>query len=150
MHRIVRLGPVVLLALFIGCRDNTAPDQTRSLRLNRLVWENQNLHDYRYTGSMICGECPSNHGPVFVTVLSDTVSSVKLTTTGVEVSKQGWQTVDQLFDYAERQLADKGWTVRVEYDPVLGYPTDFFETCAAVDCAGGVLVKDLSGLVSIY
>ena len=89
MHRIVRLGPVILLALFVGCRDNTAPDQTRSLRLNRLLWENQNLHDYRYTGSLVCGECPSNHGPVFVTVLSDTVSSVKLTTTGVEVSKQG-------------------------------------------------------------
>jgi hypothetical protein len=144
MHRIVRLAPVVLLALFIGCRDNTAPDQTRSLRLNRLLWENQNLHDYRYTGYLVCGECPSNHGPVFVTVLSDTVSSVKLTTTGVEVSRQGWQTVDQMFDLMERTFADKTWWITVEYDSALGYPTQILRGCPAQDCAGGIVVKDLS------
>jgi hypothetical protein len=115
-----------------------------------LLWENQNLHDYRYTGYLVCGECPSNRGPVFVTVLSDAVSSVKLTTTGVEISKQGWLTVEQLFDYVARQLADKSFTVRVKYDPMLGYPTEILESCPAVDCAGGILAKDLGGLVSLY
>jgi hypothetical protein len=148
MRRIVGLAPVVLLALFIACRDNTAPDQLHSLRLNRLLWENQNLHDYRYAGALACGECPLNHGPVIVTVLSDTVSSVKLTTTGVEVSKQGWQTVDQLFDYAERKLADKSWTVTLKYDPVLGYPTEIDLACPAQDCAVGILLKNLEGVVS--
>jgi hypothetical protein len=69
--------------------------------------------------------------------------------TGVEVPKEGWQTVDQLFDFVERTFADKTWSITVEYDPALGYPTLIDAGCPAADCAVGIRVRNLGNLVTI-
>ena len=144
MPRIVRLAPVVLLSLFVGCSDSTAPI---SLSLNRARWEKQNLHEYLYTGRRVCF-CPDAGQDVYVLVLSDTVFSARVVGTNVELPKGQWPTVDQLFDIAERSFGEKGMTVRVEYDPVLSYPTLVDVQCPMIaDCGERKETKKLGGLV---
>lgn len=142
MDRIVRLASVVLL--LVACRESTDPlEQLRSLEANRSLWEQHNIHDYGYTGYVVCGEC-NQQGFVLVNVRSDTVFSVRLVSTGEQVPNGTWRTVDQLFDYAERQLADKTLTVRVEYDSALGYPTEIDSWCSMQDCDVGIVTRSLA------
>jgi hypothetical protein len=73
---------------------------------------------------------------------------VRLASTGVELPKGGWQTVDQLFDYVERSFGDKSRSVRVEYDRGLGYPTLIEVSCPPniMDCGVTIVIKNLGGL----
>jgi hypothetical protein len=84
---------------------------------------------------------------VLVTVFDDAVESVSLQSTGAQVAKEGWQTVDQLFDYAERAIADKNNHVTVEFDRKLGYPTEIIVSCAAADCGSYVRVRRLNEII---
>lgn len=145
MHRIVRLAPVLLLLFFVGCSDSMAP---LSLTLNRARWENQNLHEYLYTARRICF-CPDAGQDVYVLVLSDAVFSARVVGTNVELPKDQWHTVDQLFDLAERSFGENGQTVRVKYHPELGYPTLIEVQCPPniADCGLTIEAKNLGGLV---
>jgi Family of unknown function (DUF6174) len=147
MHRIVRLVPVVLLSFFFGCGDSTGPV---SLSLNRLRWEKQNLHEYIYTGRKVCF-CNDAGQDVLVLVLSDTVFSARVVGTVVELPKGTWLTVDQLFDFAQRSMGEKHSSVRIEYDPRLGYPTLVDVSCPATiaDCGVRIETKNLGGLAYI-
>lgn len=147
MRKIVRLAPVVLLSFLAGCGDGTGPI---SLTLNRARWEKQNLHEYSYTGRRSCF-CPESGKEVNVVVLADTVFSVSVVGTNVEVQKDAWLTVDQLFDFAERQFRTDDQTVKIEYDQTRGYPTVIDIGCAPtiLDCGLRIEAKDLGPLASI-
>ena len=147
MHRIVRLAPVLLLSFFVGCTDSMAPI---SLTLNRARWEKQNLHDYSYTGRRSCF-CADAGKDVNVLVLADTVFSAKVIGTNVELQKGLWQTVDELFDFAERAFGPKDQTVAVDYDPTLGYPARIKIGCSPgiADCGETIEVKNLGPLAFI-
>jgi hypothetical protein len=142
MYRIVSAIPVVLLALVVGCSDSTAPV---SLSFNRARWERQNLHDYQYTGERFCFCAPE--GLVSVTVVSDQVTSVRVVATGAQLPTSGWYSVEQLFDLAQGYFGEKDKSVRVEYDPALGYPTLINVTCTMIaDCDVRIEVKNLGDL----
>jgi uncharacterized protein DUF6174 len=146
MYRIVRLAPVVLLALVTGCSDTTAPV---SLRVNRVRWERQNLHDYAYVGERFCFCAPE--GKVSVTVISDRVASVRVIATGVQLATDSWYTVDQLFDLAQRSFEEKDRTVSVEYDPELGYPTLIDIACTGIpECGERLEVSHLGGYLILF
>jgi hypothetical protein len=147
MLRFVRLAPVVLLSLFLGCSDSTAPI---SLTLNRARWEKQNLHEYLYTARKVCF-CPDAGQEVYVQVLADTVFSARVVGTNVELPKEQWLTVDQLFDLAERSFGESYERVRVEYHPELGYPTLIDLSCSdnILDCGFRIELKNLGGLQNI-
>ena len=145
MLRIVSVVPVGLLALVVGCSDTTAPV---SLSLNRVRWERQNLHDYQYTGERFCFCLPE--GPVSVTVVSDQVTSVRVVATGAQLPTAGWYTVQQLFDLAQDYFGEEDKSVRVEYDPVLGYPTLINVTCTMIaDCDVRIEVNDLGPIPTL-
>ncbi len=147
MLRFVRLAPVVFLALLASCSDSTGPI---SLALNRARWEKQNLHEYLYTARKVCF-CADAGQEVYVLVFADTVFSARAVGTSVELPKDQWFTVDQLFDLAERSLGGNYEKVRVEYDPELGYPRLIELTCSPtiMDCGATLEAKNLGGLVSI-
>lgn len=147
MLRIVRLAPVVLLSVFAGCSDSTGPF---SLAVNRARWEKQNLHEYLYTARKEC-YCPNSGEDVYVLVLADTVFSASTVGTGVELPRDGWYTVDQLFALAQHS-SDHYDKVRVEFDPELGYPNLVELSCSArvLDCVLRLEAKNLGGLVSTY
>ncbi|MDP9278371.1 MAG: DUF6174 domain-containing protein [Gemmatimonadota bacterium] len=103
------------------------------------------MHDYGYTGRKFCFCYPANE--VFVTVRSDTISSVRVVATGVELPKGGWLTVGQLFDFAEGSFGEKDKVVRVEYDRALGYPTLVDVQCPMIaDCGVSIETKNLGRL----
>jgi hypothetical protein len=142
MHRSVKLASVLLVSLFVACRDSTGPT---SLGLNRLRWESQNLDSYTYSARKVCF-CPESGEEVFVTVISDAVVSVKSVATGVEVLKAGWHTVPQLFDLVEDAVKATYESVTVEFDPELGYPTRISLMCddTTLDCGLVMEVRDLA------
>jgi hypothetical protein len=145
MLRFVRLAPVVLLSLFVGCNESTAPI---SLTLNRARWEKQNLHEYLYTGRKGCF-CPDAGQEVYVLVLADTVFSARVVATGVELPRDQWLTVDQLFDLAQRSFRENNYeTVKVEYHPKLAYPTLIDLSCSdtILDCGWRIEIKNLGDL----
>jgi uncharacterized protein DUF6174 len=126
MLRIVRLAPVVLLYLVVGCSDSTSP---LSLSLNRVRWENQNLHDYSYVATRLCF-CPGPGGPVMVEVTQGHVSRVVELATGAETPTIGWYTIDELFDQLVRNSTPPG---TVEFDPRMGYPRRIERCCLEND-----------------
>ena len=146
MLRFVRLAIVVFLSLFVGCSDTTGPV---TLALNRARWETQNLHEYLYTGRMVCF-CPNSGQDVYVLVLADTVFSARVVGTAVELPKGQWLTVDQLFDLAQRSYGGEGYVerVRVEYHPELGSPTFIELSCSPniADCGMTIEIKNLGPL----
>lgn len=148
MLRFVRLVTVVLLSLFIGCSDSTGPV---SLSLNRARWEKQDLHEYIYTGRMVCFFCPNSGQDVYVLVLADTVFSARVVGTTVELPKGEWFTVDQLFDFLRGSYDEIYETVRVEYHPELGYPTLINLSCSrdVLDCGTRIEIRNLGELPSI-
>lgn len=141
MLRFVRLAPVALLLLLVGCSDSTGPI---SVTLNRARWEKQNLHNYLYTGRMSCF-CPQSGQDVYVTVPADTVSYVALAGSGALLPKEGWYTIPGLFDFVV-ELHHHDGKVRVEYDPQLGYPTRISLTCddTMLDCGLTMQARDLT------
>lgn len=147
MRKIVSFAPVLLLSFLAGCNDSTAPV---SLTLNRTRWEKQNLHEYSYTGRRSCF-CPESGTEVNVLVLADTVFSVSVVGTNVEVQKDAWLTVDQLFDFAEHQFRTDDQTVKIEYDQTRGYPTLIDIGCAPtiLDCGLRIEAKNLGGIFRI-
>ena len=146
MLRFVRLAPVVLLSLLASCSDSTGPF---SLAMHRARWEKQNLHEYLYTASRECF-CLNSGEEVYVLVLSDTVFSARTVETSVELPRDQWFTVDQLFALAQRS-SDDYEKVRVEFDPELGYPKLVELSCSStvLDCGLRLKATSLGGLVSI-
>jgi hypothetical protein len=147
MLRFVRQATVVLLSLFVGCTDSTAPV---SLGLNRARWESQDLHSYGFTMRRSCF-CLHSGEDVWVAVMADTVASVSLLATGMELPKSAGYTVDGLFELAQRSYGeDHNTGVRVEYDRALGYPTLIDVVCSDIpDCGLRMEIRDLGGLVTI-
>ena len=146
MLRIVRLAPVVLLPLLASCSDSTGPF---SLALHRGRWEEQNLHEYIYTARRQCF-CANSGQEVYVLVLADTVFSARAVGTNVELPRDEWYTVDELFALAQRPEWDYE-KVSVEFDPELGYPKVIELSCSdtVLDCGLRLEAKNLGGLVSI-
>lgn len=147
MHRFVRLAAVVLLSLFVGCSDSTAP---LSLGLNRARWEKQDLHSYGFIMRRSCF-CLHSGEELWVSVMADTVASVGLLATGMELPRSAGYTVDQLFELAQRSYGEgHNTSVRVEYDRRLGYPTLIDVVCSDIpDCGLRMEIRDLGGLVTI-
>lgn len=142
MLRFVKLAPVSLFFVVVGCSDSTGPV---SLALNRLRWDQQNLHDYSYTTMRSCSFCPESGQEVVVAVMADTVFSATVLATGVNLPRDEWSTIPQLFDLVESVLEDGYASVKVDYHPELGYPTHISITCDdALDCGLRVEAKDLN------
>ena len=143
MLRFVRLAPVGLLFLGVGCSDSTGPV---SLTLNRMRWDQQNLHDYSYTSKRSCFFCPESGQEVVVAVMADTVFSATVLATGAQLPRDQWNTVPQLFDFVESALDDNYASVKVDYDSELGYPTRIHLSCddTVLDCGYILEAKNLT------
>jgi hypothetical protein len=89
---------------------------------------------------------------VYVLVLADTVFSARVAGTNVELPREEWLTVDQLFDLAERSFGEDYERVRVEYHRELGYPTLIDLSCSdtILDCGWTITIKNLGGLPQLY
>jgi hypothetical protein len=96
-------------------------------RVNRRLWKEQNIVNYRYTLTNSCFCIPDARGPVDITVRNGITTSIKSVATGKEVSNpeffERYKTIPKLFNVISDAIARKASNIDVQYNPQRGYPT---------------------------
>jgi hypothetical protein len=96
------------------------------LKINRKLWGQQNISNYRYTLTRSCFCTPEARGPVVVEVRNGVTTSVTSVATGQPVSAdlfKEYDTIPKLFNVIQDAIARKAFSLTVEYSPNRGYPT---------------------------
>ncbi|MDM9382853.1 DUF6174 domain-containing protein [Chlorogloeopsis sp. ULAP01] len=96
------------------------------LIINRRLWNQQNIYSYRYTLSRSCFCIPEARGPVVIEVRNGIATSITSVDTGMPVNREYFQkydTIPQLFVLIRDAIARGASNLSVQYDPILGYPT---------------------------
>jgi hypothetical protein len=122
------------IALVASCSDSTAP---RNAVDAQNLWRSQNISSYSYVAERVCF-CELGSEPVTVQVVQGKVSSVTVVATGAQVPDSGWRTIDELF---AEIMANPPTTV--QFNRVLGYPTEIDRCCLADDSGSVYTVSDL-------
>lgn len=98
----------------------------RRLQFNRNLWNKQNISNYRYTFSNGCFCIPDARGPVIIEVRNGETTSITSVETGQAVDPQYFQqynTVPKLFNVIQDAINRNAYSLNVQYDPRLGYPS---------------------------
>ena len=117
--RFLRCASVAVVAVVAGCSDSLSPGKTE-LDANRQKWEAQQFARYDFTLEMFCF-C-AIRGPIRVSVANGAVVSAVEVATGNRVEPTWVPSIESLFDFVERGIADHALVLEVTYDPVMGYP----------------------------
>lgn len=121
-----RLALLPLLAclacsvLGIESEENRLNDQYKK-------WQSQRLQNYGYVYERFCFCPPDLVKPVRIQVRQGAITSVVMADSGVPVEGARWmffQTVDAVFESLIQFAKTERSTISVQYDPVLGYPTN--------------------------
>ncbi|MBH8551628.1 hypothetical protein I8751_04410 [Nostocaceae cyanobacterium CENA357] len=98
----------------------------RRLKFNRHLWNQQNISNYRYTFSNGCFCIPDARGPVIIEVRNGQTTSITSVATGLPVDGQFFQqynTIPKLFNVIQDAINRRAYSLNVQYDARLGYPT---------------------------
>ena len=120
MNRIRVAASIVVLSTLAACSDLFSPSAKSRLQENRDKWRAQGLTTYAFTLRQACF-CAIN-GPVRVVVINGTVFSATQISTGQALDTRFVSTIESLFDFIERGIANHYAVLEVTYDPTLGYP----------------------------
>ncbi|MEH2061997.1 MAG: DUF6174 domain-containing protein [Nostoc sp.] len=96
----------------------------RRLNFNRGLWNQKNIYNYRYTFSNSCFCIGEARGPVVIEVRNGQTTSITLD--GKPVNPQFFEkynTIPKLFNVIQDAINRKAYSLNVQYDPKLGYPT---------------------------
>ncbi len=99
---------------------------SRRLRLNRNLWNRQNISSYKYTLSKSCFCTPEARGPVVILVRNGKTISITSVATGKPANPeffQNYNTIPKLFDVIQDAIDRKASSLNVQYNQKLGYPT---------------------------
>ena len=110
----------MILILSTSCGDLFSPGAKSRLDENREKWRSQGLNTYAFTLKQICF-CAIN-GPVRVVVIEGAVFSATQISNGQALDTRFVSTIESLFDFIERGIANHYAVLEVTYDPTLGYP----------------------------
>ncbi|MDJ0735705.1 MAG: DUF6174 domain-containing protein [Nostocaceae cyanobacterium] len=98
----------------------------KQYRLNRRLWREQRISNYRYTLSRGCFCLPEARGPVVIEVRNGVTTSIT-SETGEKVNLElfaRYNTIPKLFHLIRDAIAQRASRIDMEYDSTLGYPTD--------------------------
>jgi len=143
----------LLVLVLSGCGSQLlGPGEQRELEAAQARWEAAALPSYAFDYRRICF-CVDGGRLVRITVQAGEVSSVTAADTQgplADPSAGSWPTVAQLFTrlegHAEGGSRD-GWTLDVEYDATLGYPTEI-KLVAPENIADGGSTERVTGLTA--
>ncbi|MBW4612287.1 MAG: hypothetical protein KME21_03235 [Desmonostoc vinosum HA7617-LM4] len=96
------------------------------LRINRRLWNQQRIYNYRYTLSRSCFCTEEARGPVIIEVRNGRTTSIKYVATGKPANPElfrQYSTVPKLFNIIRDAIAQRVSSLNVEYNSQLGYPT---------------------------
>lgn len=105
----------------------TSNSQLKQLRMNRRLWRQQKINNYRYTLSNDCFCITEARGPVVIEVRNGRTTSITSVQTGQPVTNpelfRTYNTVPKLFNLIRNTISSGQSELAVEYDRQLGYPT---------------------------
>lgn len=100
-----------------------------AVAINRSLWEAQRPDHYRYVLRHTCFCAPAAIGPVEIEVQGGSVASRRYVESGEPVPEdlaEVFPSVSGLFDVLQEALDTGADEIEVTWDPVLGYPREFF------------------------
>ena len=121
--RVKRFRVATLMLVFTalaGCSDLFSPNATSRLNENRDKWHQWGSTTYTFTLSQSCF-CAIT-GPVRVVVSNGVVVTATQISSGQAVDIRFVSTIESLFDFIERGIANHSAVLDVTYDPARGYP----------------------------
>jgi uncharacterized protein DUF6174 len=153
MKRFRITASVLVLAALAGCSDLFSPSAKSRLDENRDKWRAQTgsgfyPSTYTFTLNQICF-CAIN-GPVRVVVSNASAVTATQISTGQALDTRFVLTIEALFDFIERGIANHSAVLEVTYDPVRGYPVRIVSDGSrnAVDDEVTYEVSDVSPVVT--
>lgn len=127
--RFGRVPLVALVTLAAACGP-LAPDlwEDRQERLERSRerWQDARITAYRFTSVTSCECIPGFVGPVEIEVVDGRITALTPVQETVTVPEEHWPafpTIEELFDRIEDAIARRAHQLDVDYDPLLGHPT---------------------------
>ncbi|MBD2773603.1 DUF6174 domain-containing protein [Iningainema tapete] len=96
------------------------------LKINRRLWNQQRISNYRYILTNSCFCIPDARGPVVIEVRNGITTSITNAATGQPVNPdffQKYDTIPKLFNLTKKAIVGGAFSVNVQYDSTLGYPT---------------------------
>ncbi|MBE9205146.1 hypothetical protein IQ244_01060 [Nostoc sp. LEGE 06077] len=125
-----KIDAVVNSQRWIGAKNEPTPNPNDSnstqLKVNRQLWNQQRLANYRFTFSRSCFCLPKATQPVVITVRNGQVASITAVNNNEPVDAelfQQYNTIPKLFGIIDDAITRKASSLTVKYDPQLGYPT---------------------------
>ena len=123
--------PAALIVLSAGCQD-LAPQNSQLLKdiaAYRSIWESKRPTAYVYDLRRSCN-CPEEtQGPVRVRVRGSQVVQRTYTATGTPLASSleaAFPSVEGLFDLLEDAVKRDAWSVTINWNPELGFPSDVY------------------------
>jgi Family of unknown function (DUF6174) len=118
---------------------------SKQLRINQRLWNQQKISNYRYTLSRDCFCTPEARGPVVIEVRNGKTTSITNASTGKPVNRElfkEYDTVPKLFKSIKSAIARKEPELSVEYNPK-GYPTQIKIGSLAADAGVVLTIQNL-------
>ena len=115
-----------LIALATPALARHLPEVQQELNTHRLAWQAVGAVDYDFRFQRICFCVPDYVQPGLVHVRGGRINSVEHPVTGGELNPEIYLSIGDLFDEAQNALDRDAIEVRLEYDPVLDYPTSLY------------------------
>jgi len=116
---------VVLLCL-LGCSEPRLHSALAELSAAEQRWNAQGLPAYEYTVQRLCFCAPAVTHPITVTVRDGAVVRLVYADSGAVPDSamfRDFLTVERVFDFVRRTIAENPDTLTAVYDPHYGYPT---------------------------
>jgi len=122
--RTSRVLPLLLVALS-ACGDVFGPESRRAeLDRNRERWRASGTASYTFVLARSCFCITEVTQPARIQVRNDSVVSVTAVADGRSLDPRYFMTVNGLFDVIDQGIERGAATLRVVYDPALGYPVE--------------------------
>jgi Family of unknown function (DUF6174)/Domain of unknown function (DUF6438) len=125
-----KIDAVVNSRRWVGAKNEPAPNpndaNSTQLKVNRQLWNQQKLTNYRFTFSRSCFCVPKATQPVVITVRNGQVASITAVNNNEPVDAelfQQYNSIPKLFGIIEDAISRKAASLTVKYDPKFGYPT---------------------------
>ncbi|GBE90828.1 DUF6174 domain-containing protein [Nostoc cycadae] len=125
-----KIDAVVNSQRWIGSKNEQTPNPNDSnstqLKVNRQLWNQQRLTNYRFTFSRSCFCVPKATQPVVITVRNGQVASITPVNNNEPVDAElfrQYNSIPKLFGIIDDAIAKKASSLTVKYDPKFGYPT---------------------------
>ncbi|WP_341525340.1 DUF6174 domain-containing protein [Nostoc sp. UHCC 0302] len=113
-------------SIYVSQTRAIASSNVGKFRINRRLWNRQNISNYRYTFQRNCNCLPKATAPVVIEVRNGVTTSITYADSGqpadIELFRK-YNTIPKLFNIIKDAIARKAYNLTVKYDPTLGYPT---------------------------